>query len=56
MFDRIGFEDGLADERMSGEDVGLHLDYPTYFDLLAGTPLRGCVVPAILGRGCGDIQ
>ena len=34
MFDRIGFEDGIAAERVNGEDVLLSLDYPAYFDLL----------------------
>ena len=34
IFDRIGFEDGAAAERVSGEDVLLRLDYPAYFDLL----------------------
>ena len=35
MFDRVPFEDGVAAERVSGEDVLLRLDYPAYFDLLA---------------------
>ena len=34
IFDQIGFEDGIADERVGGEEVLLSLDYPTYFDLL----------------------
>ena len=34
IFDRIGFEDGIAAERVSDEEVLLSLDYPTYFDLL----------------------
>lgn len=38
IFDQIGFEEGIALERVSGEDVLLSLDYPAYFDLL-GLPL-----------------
>ena len=34
VFDRVSFEDGIAAERVSGEDVLLKLDYPAYFDLL----------------------
>ena len=34
IFDRIRFEDGVAAERVSGEEVFLSLDYPAYFDLL----------------------
>ena len=34
LFERIDFEDGIAVERVSGEDVLLRLDYPAYFDLL----------------------
>ncbi len=34
IFDRVGFEEGLAAERESDEDVLLKLDYPAYFDLL----------------------
>ncbi len=30
----MSFEDGIAAERVPGEDVLLKLDYPTYFDLL----------------------
>ena len=38
IFDRVSFEDGTANERVSGEEVLLKLDYPAYFDLL-GMPL-----------------
>jgi len=38
MFDRVSFEEGIAAERMSGEQVLAKLDYPAYFDLL-DTPL-----------------
>ena len=34
VFDRVRFEEGIAAERMSAEDVLLKLDYPAYFDLL----------------------
>ena len=34
LFDRISFEDSVAAERLSGEEVLLSLDYPAYFDLL----------------------
>ena len=34
VFDRIRFEEGIAAERLSGEDVLLKFDYPKYFDLL----------------------
>lgn len=34
IFDRANFEDGLAAERLSDEDVLLKLDYAAYFDLL----------------------
>ncbi len=34
VFDRVSFEDGIAAERVRGEDVLLKLDYPAYFDLL----------------------
>lgn len=34
VFDRVSFEDGIAAERVSGEQVLLRLDYPAYFDLL----------------------
>ena len=36
--DHVPFEDGVAAQRVSGEDVLLALDYPTYFHLL-GMPL-----------------
>ena len=38
IFDKVSFEDSIADERVSGEEVLLKLDYPAYFDLL-GMPL-----------------
>ena len=34
IFDRVSFEEGIAAERISGEDVLLQLDFPKYFDLL----------------------
>ena len=34
VFDRVVFEDGIAAERVSGEDVLVSIDYPSYFDLL----------------------
>ena len=34
LFDRVSFEDGVAAERIRGEEILLKLDYPTYFDLL----------------------
>ena len=34
IFDQTPFEDGIAAERLSNEDVLQQLDYPTYFDLL----------------------
>ena len=34
IFDRVSFEDGIAAERMSAEDVLLKIDYPAYFELL----------------------
>lgn len=34
IFDQTPFEDGIATERASGDDVLRLLDYPTYFDLL----------------------
>ena len=37
-FSRIRFEEGVAAERLGGEDVLLELDYPAYFDLL-GQPV-----------------
>lgn len=41
VFDRVSFEDGIAAERVSGEDVLLKLDYPAYFDLLEVPPPDG---------------
>ena len=38
VFDKIRFENGIASERVSTEEVLLRLDYPAYFDLLQ-TPL-----------------
>ena len=38
VFDRVSFEDGIAAERLTGENVLTKLDYPAYFDLL-DTPL-----------------
>ena len=38
VFDRVSFEDGIAAERLSAENVLAKLDYPAYFDLL-DTPL-----------------
>ena len=49
MFDRIGFEEDIAAEHVSGEDVLLCLDYPAYFDLLKA-PLpdgRGAILDAL---------
>jgi len=34
IFDQTPFEDGLADVRVTGDDVLRLLDYPAYFDLL----------------------
>ena len=34
IFDQTPFEDGIAIERASGDDILRFLDYPTYFDLL----------------------
>ena len=34
VFDRVSFEDGVAAERVSSEEVLRKLDYPAYFDLL----------------------
>ena len=34
VFDRVSFEDGIAAERVCGEDVLKKLDCPAYFDLL----------------------
>ena len=38
VFDRVSFEEGMAAERLNGEQVLAKLDYPAYFDLL-DTPL-----------------
>ena len=38
IFDQVPFEDGVAAQRVSAEEVLLALDYPTYFHLL-GMPL-----------------
>ena len=38
VFDRVSFEEGIAAERLSAENVLAKLDYPAYFDLL-DTPL-----------------
>lgn len=38
VFDRVGFEEGIAAERLSSEEVLTRLDYPAYFELL-DTPL-----------------
>ena len=49
MFDRASFEEGIAVERVSGEDVLLKLDHPAYFDLL-GVPLpdgRAAILDAL---------
>ena len=49
VFDRVSFEDGVAAEQVSDEDVLLLLDYPTYFDLL-GMPLpdgRAAILDAL---------
>ena len=34
VFERVSFEEGIAAERLCGEDVLSKLDYPAYFDLL----------------------
>ena len=41
IFDRVPFEDGIAVERIGGEEVLLRLDYPAYFDLLSVPPPDG---------------
>lgn len=49
IFDLVGFEDGIATERASGEDVLVNIDYPAYFDLLK-VPLpdgRGAILDAL---------
>ena len=48
-FDRARFEDGVAAERLSGEEALLRLDYPAYFHLL-GAPLpdgRAAILEAL---------
>ncbi len=48
-FDRTRFEDGVAAERLSGEETLLRLDYPAYFHLL-GRPLpdgRAAILEAL---------
>ncbi len=40
IFDRVAFEDGMAVERVSDQDVLQLIDYPAYFDLLEW-PLPG---------------
>ena len=48
-FDRARFEDGVAAERLSGEETLLRLDYPAYFHLL-GAPLpdgRAAILEAL---------
>lgn len=50
IFDRVSFEDGIAAERVSDDDVLLKLDYPAYFDLLE-IPLpdgRAAILDALL--------
>ena len=34
VFDQVSFEDGIASERLSDEDILCKLDYPQYFNLL----------------------
>lgn len=49
IFDQVRFEDGVAAQRVRGEEVLLQLDYPAYFHLL-GTPLpdgRAAVLDAL---------
>ncbi len=53
IFDRIGFEEGIAAERVGGAEVLLSLDYPAYFDLLE-TPLpdgRSAILDALQRDG-----
>ena len=48
-FDQIRFEDGIAAQRLRGEEILLQLDYPAYFHLL-GAPLpdgRGAILDAL---------
>ena len=49
IFDQVRFEDGVAAQRVRGEEVLLQLDYPAYFHLL-GTPLpdgRAAILDAL---------
>ena len=49
VFNRVKFEEGIAAERISPEDVLRRLDYPAYFDLL-NAPLpdgRGAILDAL---------
>ena len=49
IFDQVRFEDGVAAQRVSDEDILLQLDYPSYFHLL-GTPLpdgRAAILDAL---------
>ena len=53
IFDQVPFEDGVAAQRASGEEVLLALDYPTYFHLL-GMPLpdgRAAILDALRQDG-----
>ena len=49
IFDQARFEDGVAAQRVRGEEVLLRLDYPAYFHLL-GAPLpdgRAAILDAL---------
>ena len=49
IFDQVRFEDGVAAQRVSDEDILLRLDYPAYFHLL-GAPLpdgRAAILDAL---------
>ena len=51
--DQVPFEDGVAAQRVSAEEVLLGLDYPTYFHLL-GMPLpdgRAAILDALRQEG-----
>lgn len=50
IFDQTPFEDGIATERASGDDVLRLLDYPVYFDLLERPlpPNRDAILEALL--------
>ena len=53
IFDQVPFEDGVAAQRVSAEEVLLALDYPTYFHLL-GMPLpdgRAAILDALRQDG-----